>query len=294
MNFTDRANWVPVHTRVAGVVAVASALCLFTASAAHAMDLSRPVALPAAIDDGILEIGGQRLHLPPGHWVLTARDVEKTEARFRKIQTQGEGISAWAVLVADGRLQGGHLWLALPIAALPERASRTGQRVHGRRPHPAARLLAHPDAAEECLRRVRTSRPAGRSRDAARPQTLQWIRDQTTTDPGPVVRFLYKIRTDGTYGAISLVMPTGPFAGDAAAARWATGLRESTKAFFEGRTSDGELPPLPTPEASDDAAPTSGAAPRPWRSIHFSCSIGSCRLDSMVRRISSPMKYSPH
>jgi hypothetical protein len=39
--------------------------------AVSALDISQPTAVPTPIADGVLEVGGRRLQLAPGDWVLT-------------------------------------------------------------------------------------------------------------------------------------------------------------------------------------------------------------------------------
>jgi len=84
---------------------VVAALFALTTPHAAALDVSRKLAVPVPIADSVLEVGGRRLRLPPGRWVLTGRGEVETVGYARGGDAWGRGVSAWATLVEDGRLR---------------------------------------------------------------------------------------------------------------------------------------------------------------------------------------------
>jgi len=226
------------------------ALLAGPAMQAHALDVSQKLALPAAITDGVLEAGDRRLHLPPGRWVLTGRGAVETIGYARGGDAFGQGVSAWATLVEDGHLRA-IMWLGLPLQDF-------------RSVHPASPGCADNDATiarlnlsnqlskPECLA-VYGERSLESALDKRSPHTLQWLARQHVADPGPLVRFVYKLRSESSYGNFALLLPTGPFDSDDEARSWALGLRESLRSFLEHRTTEASVPALP-------GATSSGAA----------------------------------
>lgn len=223
----------------------------------RAMDLSHPVAVPAPVSDGVLQVGSRRLHLPAGSWVLTAHHVDETFGRMRGRELTGHGISVWAVLVEDGRLSA-LVWLSLPIEDY-QHVHRIGHNTCTEADSIERLDLTKTLTQPECLGVYGHHDLAG-PMSTRNPGTMAWLHDHHVPDPGPIVRFVYKIRTDGTYGDVMLVTPTAPFAADEEATRWARLLREACRPMFEGRATDCTVPPLPQPAA---AAPGPVAASAP-------------------------------
>jgi len=220
------------------------------APAAAALDVSQPLDLPVAIDDGVLAVGDRRLHLPPGHWVLTGRGEVETMGHARGGDAWGRGVSAWATLVEDGRLRA-IVWLGLPLQEF--RHVRTEAPGCADNDATIERLnLSSQLSKPECLA-VYGERSVQTALEKRTPHTLKWLAKRQVADPGPLVRFVYKLRSESSYGSFGLVLPTGPFDSDDEARRWALGLRESLRPFLEHRTSEASVPALP-------GATSSGAA----------------------------------
>lgn len=191
--------------------------------------------------------------------MLTDRRLEETTGRLRRSEQQGEGVTAWAALVEDGRLRA-LAWVALPLRDFPNvhRLQRNGcseadkiERFH------FSRRLTQP----ECLGVYGQADLAEALASRSLPP-LAWLRERGV-DRGPVVRFVYKLRGDGSYGQVVLMSPTAPFESDEDASRWALGLRDACRPVFDGHGLC-ELPQLPSapPSAADGpAAPASGPTP---------------------------------
>jgi hypothetical protein len=217
---------------------------------ALALDVSQKLVLPVPIADGVLEAGDRRLRLPPGRWVLTGRGAVGTVGFARGGDEFGQGVSAWATLVEDGHLRA-IVWLGVPLQDF-------------RNVHPASPGCADSDATierlnlsnqlskPECLA-VYGERSLESALEKRSPHTLKWLAKHHVADPGPLVRFVYKLRSESSYGNFALLLPTGPFDSDDEARRWALGLRESLRPFLEHRTSEASVPALP-------GATSSGAA----------------------------------
>lgn len=219
--------------------------------AAHALDVSQPRVLPAAIDDGVLAVGDRRLHLPPGRWVLTGRGEVETVGHARGGDAWGRGVSAWATLVENGHLRA-IVWLGLPLQDF--RNVRPGAPGCADNDAAIERLnLSSALSTPECLA-IYGERSVQSALEKRTPHTLKWLAKRHVADPGPLVRFVYKLRSESSYGSFALVLPTGPFDSDDEARRWALGLRETLRPFLEHRTSEASLPALP-------GATSSGAAP---------------------------------
>jgi hypothetical protein len=230
--------------------AVLALLATHFLPAAFALDISQKLPLPTPIADGVLEAGGRSLHLPPGHWVLTGRADVETVGYARGGDVWGHGVSAWATLAEHGRLRA-ILWLSLPLQDF--RAVRQGAPGCADDSDAIERQdLSNQLSKPECLAiyGLRSLRSALATRS---PNTLKWLLAEHVADPGPLVFFVYKLRSEYSYGSMALALPTGPFESDEEARRWALGLRESLRAFLEHRTSEASLPALPV-EMPGDAA----------------------------------------
>lgn len=218
--------------------------------AACALDVSQPTAVPTPIADGVLEVGGRRLQLSPGDWVLTGWSEHTTTGFARGGDTWGRGVSAWASLVENGHLRA-IVWLALPVQDFRGVTGNSGgcaslagtiERLN----------LSNQFSKPECLA-VYGERDLQSTLEKRSPYTLSWLRRQGIAETGPLVRFVYLLRSESSYGALAIVLPTGPFESDDDARRWALGMRDSTRSFLEHRTSEGRLPALPSLQSSGSA-----------------------------------------
>jgi hypothetical protein len=225
-------------------------LALPWAPAAQAIDVSQRTAVPTPIADGALEIGGRRLHLPPGDWVLTGWSEYTTTGYARGGDTWGRGVSAWATLVEHGRLRA-IVWLSLPVQDF--RAVSGNSAGCTRDVGTIERLnLSSQLSKPECLA-VYGERDLQSAIEKRSPYTLRWLVGQGLADTGPLVRFAYMLRSEWSFGALSLVLPTGPFESDEDARRWALGMRDAMRTFLEHRSSEGQLPALPDAASNGDA-----------------------------------------
>lgn len=234
-------------------VARAALVALLAVSAlplAQALDVSQKLVLPVPIADGVLEAGDRRLHLPPGRWVLTGRGAVETVGYARGGDAFGQGVSAWATLVEDGQLRA-IVWLGLPLQDF--RSVRPASPGCADNDATIGRLdLSRQLSKPECLA-VYGERSLASALEKRSPHTLAWLAKRHVADPGPLVRFVYKLRSESSYGNFALLLPTGPFDSDDEARRWALGLRESLRPFLEHRTTEASVPALP-------GATSSGAA----------------------------------
>jgi len=231
--------------------AVVALIAAQVPKAALALDVSRKMSLPARIADGVLEAGGRSLRLPPGHWVLTGRGEVETVGHARGGDAWGQGVSAWATLVDHGRLRA-IVWLSLPLQDF----ARVRAGAPGCAENDAAieRLnLSNQLSKPECLA-VYGERDLQSALAIRSPNTLKWLVRHHVADPGPLVRFVYKLRSDSSYGSFALLLPTGPFDSEDDARRWALGLRDSLRAFLEHRTSEARVPALPGETSSGSAS----------------------------------------
>jgi hypothetical protein len=218
--------------------------------AASALDVSQRIALPAPIPDGVLEVSGRRLHLPPGHWVLTGQRELETVGSAHGAEVWGHGVSAWATLVEQGRLRA-IVWLSLPVQDMRNVRRDSAGCASGESAIERLDLssqLSRPECLAVYGERDLQSAVATRS-----PNTLKWLARKRVADPGALVRFVYKLRSESSYGSFAIVLPTGPFDSDDEARHWALGLRDALRAFLEHRTSEASVPPLPSLESSGNA-----------------------------------------
>jgi len=239
--------------RTARSIGLAALACAVACSPSRALEITRDIALPVVVADGVLQIGERRLHLPAGRWVLTGGAPHPTEGKAMKGRDRyGEGFDAWATLVEDGQLRA-LVWLGLPFADFPREHRIGGNDCVEDGSIERLRLSDNPRL-PECLGvygyETLAALMANRS-----PRTVAWLRQRGIPDPGTVVRFVYKLRTDDGYGGVAMVLPAAPFASDDDARRWVGQLREACRPLFEGRAPDASLPPLPRlPEAPASAA----------------------------------------
>jgi hypothetical protein len=239
------------HRRFAPWRALAAALLsLPFAPSACALDVTDRTAVPAPIPDGVIEIGGRRLHLPPGNWMLTGWSEHTTSGYARGGDTWGRGVSAWATLVENGHLRA-IVWLALPVQDF-KAVTGNGEGCRSQEGTIERMNLSRQLSKPECLA-VYVDHDAQAILERRSPYTLRWLVKQKLGETGPLVRFVYGLRSEWSYGAMNLVLPTGPFDSDDDARRWALGLRDATRAFLEHRTSEATLPALPSLESSGNA-----------------------------------------
>lgn len=231
---------------------VATMLAAILASAAHATDLVA-VATPADLVDHVAQVGARRLHLPPGHWVLVARDEVETSGKRGRT---GLGLEAWIAREDAGELRA-LLRLSLPEQDFPRVHRQGNNRCPEEDGIQRADLSISPEL-PECLGIYghRDMKDALASRS---PEVLAWMRKLGVADPGSMVRFTYRQRSDGSYGGVSLFLPTAHFDSDAVASAWARDLRATFAPLFEGRVRDTTLPALPTAAAEADAPATAAA-----------------------------------
>jgi hypothetical protein len=213
--------------------------------------------VPSDLPDRTVQVAQRRLHLPPGHWVLVAREDVVTEggrSGKRRAAPEGTGLQAWIAREDAGRLAA-LVWLSLPLQDFPGVHHRGDTGCPDEDGIERADLSPNPKR-PDCLRVYghRDMRRTLANRSAA---LVAWMgRAQVATDDA-MVRFIYRERSDGAYGGISLYLPTPNFESDEVASAWARRLRDACQPLFEGRVSDAELPPMPAP--GEDAAASAPA-----------------------------------
>jgi hypothetical protein len=222
-------------------VAVVLAAATF---AADATDLA--VAKPhTRLDDLTAQVNSRRLHLPPGHWVLVARrEVETTGKQHRA----GAGIEAWLAQTQGGALRA-LVHLSLPLEDYPRVHTPTGNRCPEEDGIQRADLSPNPGL-PECLgiygHRDLLEAMASRSQGV-----VAWMDKAGIANPGAVVRFTYRQRTDNSYGGITLFLPTAHFESDEVASAWARQLRAACAPLFESSSGEATLPSTPVAPAPD-------------------------------------------
>ncbi len=210
---------------------------------------------PLAVADGSLQIGSRTLRLPSGEWILVGRRVRSLMVTPRQV----DGVDAWLVRLDRARFN-----LAIHVA-LP---TVDGPGVHewGQNPCASDDNILRQDLSRaltlpECLAIV-----GHRDMQAAlvgiAPGVQRWLEARRLLATGPVVEFAYRERSSGTYGAVSLYFAAECFPSDDDARKWAHGLRQALRPFFEGRQLDADLPPGPTADGAC-RAPDAAAAPDP-------------------------------
>ena len=204
--------------------------------------------LHTRLDDLTAQVNSRRLHLPPGRWVLIARrEVETTGKQHRS----GSGIEAWLAQMEAGELRA-LVHLSLPLEDYPRVHAAQGNRCPEEDGIQRADLSPNPDL-PECLgiygHRDLLEAVASRS-----PGVVAWMTQAGIANPGAVVRFTYRQRTDNSYGGISLFLPTAHFDSDEAATAWARQLRAACRPLFESSSGDATLPPPPAAPAADPPA----------------------------------------
>ncbi len=224
-----------------------AAALLAIAADAGATDVAK-APLPSDIADGIVQVAQRRLHLPPGHWVLVARAEVET---FGKKQRSGTGLQAWIARDDDGRL-GAMMKLSLPLEDFPNVHQQTENRCPEEDGIQKADLSDNPTR-PECLG-IYGHRDFAQAMVVRSGPVLAWMEKANVANPGSVVRFTYRERTDYSYGGISLFLPTAHFESDEVATAWANRLRDACRPLFEGRVRDADLPnPPPTADATAPA-----------------------------------------
>lgn len=226
--------------------ALASGLVALAASAG-ATDVAR-APVPSDLSDGVVQIGQHRLHLPPGHWVLVAREQVETVGRK---QRTGSGLQAWIARNDDGQL-GAMMKLSLPLEEFQNVHQRTENRCPEEDGIQRADLSANPNL-PECLG-IYGHRDFAQAMVVRSGPVLAWMEQARVASPGSVVRFTYRQRTDFGYGGISLFLPTAHFESDEAATAWASRLRDACRPMFEGSSRDVDLPSPPAPAGPDGPA----------------------------------------
>ncbi len=230
-----------------GVRPMAAALLLaLAACGAGATDIAT-AALPSDVSDGVLQVAQRRLRLPPGHWVLVARDTVETQGRK---QQAGTGIRAWIAREDAGRLDA-LISLSLPLEDFPKVHHQGDNRCSEEDSIERADLSGNPNL-PECLG-VYGHRDLVQALATRSPAVAAWMLAAKVSNPGPVVRFTYRQRTDFSYGGISLFLPTAHFESDEVASAWAKQMRQVCKPLFEGRVRDATLP-RPSAPSEETAA----------------------------------------
>jgi hypothetical protein len=204
--------------------------------------------LPADLPDARLDFGDRRFGLPPvGRWTL----VQREERPLSERRDKGLVYETWAVAMDGPRVR-----MVVKLAMPGEGAHRTRRTVLSPCLEPEGILredLSSRAGLPECLAIFGHETLRGIFRRRAQP-TAGWIAAHAEVDPSaPAVEFAYTKRAEMAFGAVRIFTTTDAFPADEDARRWATGLRAALEPLFEGRSTEGAIPPLPAPAASSAA-----------------------------------------
>ncbi len=229
------------------LVAACAASCL----PAWATDLvaAKP---PVEITDGEVSIGPRTLHLPPGRWFY----VDHQEK-----QVTGSGY-ARAPSVDDTafllRVEHGEATLAVRLGLLRSDLVAPSWNFTCLAPGTIyfKDRTAVPGSAD-CLH-VGDRRDARSAIEGWSPTGAAWLAAQGITPTGALVFVRYHRFGPNSHGMIALLIPTEHFESETAVSAWAESLRDALKPWFEHRSSQASLPPLPEPAPETSSG---GAAP---------------------------------
>jgi hypothetical protein len=238
--------------------AAAAVLLAALATGAGATDIAT-APVPSDLRDLTVQVARRQLHLPPGHWVLVARtEVPTVGRKIRKSQSTGSGLQAWIAREDGGRLAA-LMWLSLPLQDYP------GVHHQGDANCPDENGIDREDMSDDPKRpdcmRVQGHHDMGKALLTRSVDVLAWLASTRTASDDPMVRFTYRYRGDGSYGGISLYLPTVHFENEASTTAWVKQLRDACRPLFEGRIDDARLPPLPAPVAAPAEDVAASAAP---------------------------------
>jgi hypothetical protein len=237
------------------VAIAALAMAAWTPGSSLAIDIVAAHA-PADVPDGVLQIGGRKLQLPPGDWRLVQRDEFEVHAsrHMRSVDAYG----AWVVLL-EGRRFRGIVHLSLPVADAPQVGRGRGNpcesdndilRVDLSRGKPGSECLAvfgHHDLARSLQRRAS--------------RAVDWMLDHGVTGLDTGVQISYVRKLDGSFGHVDVFLPAEDFESDTEASQWATTLREALEPFLDETADSARLPALPAPPSVAPAAPAASVPP---------------------------------
>ena len=226
---------------------VMAALLATASIAAGATDLAA-VMPQTRLDDLTAQVNSRRLHLPPGHWVLVARHEVETSGKQHR---SGSGLEAWLAQTDHGALRA-LLHLSLPLEDYPRVHTPTGNRCPEEDGIERANLSPNPDL-PECLG-IYGHRDLLEALAVRSPGVVAWMTKVGIANPGAVVRFTYRERTDNSYGGISLFLPTAHFDSDEVASAWARQLRAACRPLFESSAGEATLPATPEATVTDTPA----------------------------------------
>ena len=222
------------------------ALAVVMPPAARALDVVKARA-PAAIADGVLQIGARSVHLPPGEWVLIERDEFVMSGGG--IRYSVDAYRAWAMLLDQRRFRA-MVRLEMPVsesvsvgnhqdslcdagaAVLVQDFSRSGR--------DCIALFGYHD-----IRRHLQSHAAA---------AANWTESHRIKELDAAAQVAYQRRQPNAYGRVDIYVPAGAFSGDDDARQWAVTLRAAFLPLFEGHVDSVTLPPLPAALPPDAAA----------------------------------------
>jgi hypothetical protein len=196
----------------------------------------------AAMPDSMLQIGGRRLHLPPGHWTLVTR-FEFSAGAWR---TQTPAYTAWAVRIEDNEFRMA-VAVSLPTRRLlginrwgPDPCLRRKELIF-------QRTLSSSLATPECLS-LEGSLGFMQYIRYTNMQVADWFEDHKFKDIDGLIHILYTKNYNTTFGRVSVVLPIQAFESDVEAIRWANTLPGILGPFIDADVDDATLPE-PAPAA---------------------------------------------
>lgn len=230
--------------RVVARLAVAIAVAM--PPAAQALDVGKARA-PAAIADGVLQIGARSVRLPPGEWVLIERD--EFEMSGGGIRYSVDAYRAWAMLLDQRRFRA-MVRLEMPISDSVSVGNHQDSLCDVK---PVVLVQDFSSTGRDCialfgyhdLRRHLQSRAA---------VAAEWAEDHRIKELDAAAQIGYQRRQANAFGRVDVFVPAGAFTGDDDAHQWAITLRAAFLPLFEGHVDSVTLPPLPAVPPPDAAA----------------------------------------
>ena len=217
-------------------------LLAFVAAAASATDATT-VPLPTPVADHQLSWGGRTLVLPPGDWTAVAR----SEGNIRSHGSAGAErrsthYTVYAMDTQKGRIRSGVV-MRLPVDSTPV-GWWTDDLCKGKE-YVLRDDFGNDLKRPQCLsvRKMRSHLTS--DADPFYAQAKQWAEDNKVNTKGAFYEVYYARMATNDFGMVRVYVPAAAFAGEDDVVAWARQLPPVLQPFFEKRTTQVNLPPLP-------------------------------------------------
>ena len=232
-----------MHCHLSGLSRVlASLVCVLSVSFAYAIDIeeSNP---PQQVQDGQMKIGERTLQLPEGSWTFVAKRKDNTSDALRMNKsTHPQTFTAYA-MSAENKVMRAGVVLKLPLDSF-----RTSGWVD--EPCKVKDPLYKDDFQSgfnfpECLLIFKRKTHLTSANDAFYGQAKEWLHEQAVKNPGPVYEIQYFRFSANEYGWVRIFIPQNNVISEDKVVEYAKQLPGALKTFFEKRSLNAFLPPLP-------------------------------------------------